>query len=386
MHILPPCLACTLVAIACALIAACSLPPPSQSTPGIAPFATAPPAIDISPGDLEAVLPRDAIPAITDPQFDDAESARAYMRPDEQIIGLILDGDVRAYSINILSRHEIVNDRIGGEPVAITWCPLCYSALVFSRRVDKQELTFGVSGKLYQNNLIMYDHQTESLWSQLLGQAVAGPLQGEQLRLLTAGQSTWEDWRSEHPDTKVLSKPKTSKVVPSTSDAADSTYNYSTDPYESYYASKDRGLVNRSVPEDASITAKRRILGLWVEDRVKAYYFRALRIEKVVNDTVAGVPVLIAFDSQSENGAGFQRRLDGQVLTFAVSAEGDRLILQDQQTGSRWNGLTGQAASGPMEGRQLRRLPTTYAFWFAWIAHFPETQIYQHDSLPTETP
>ncbi|MFQ5342261.1 MAG: DUF3179 domain-containing protein [Anaerolineae bacterium] len=380
IHCLPRC-SPGLIIIALATLTACNLPrsKPASKLEALAP---APPALDISPDDLKTVIPRDAIPAIIDPQFDGVAAARAYMRPDEQIVGLVLNGDIRAYPINILSRHEIVNDVVGGEPVAITWCPLCYSALVFSRRVNGNELTFGVSGKLYQNNLIMYDHQTESLWSQLLGQAVAGSLRGERLRLLTAVQSTWEDWHAEHPDTQVLSKPKTSNVFQNTSDAADSTYNYSVDPYQSYYASEARGLVNRSVPEDALVTAKRRVLGLWVGDKAKAYSFKTLALQKAVNDSLAGVPVLIAFDSQSENGAAFDRRLDGQVLSFAVADEGDRLFLQDQQTGSRWNGLTGQAVGGSMEGRQLRRLPTSYAFWFAWKAHFPETQVYQQDSLP----
>ncbi len=374
-----------LVIIAFATLTACNLPR-SKPAPQLEAFAPAPPALDISPDDLKTVIPRDAIPSITDPQFDKAPAARAYMRPDEQIVGLILNGDVRAYPINILSRHEIVNDVVGGEPVAITWCPLCYSALVFSRRVNGKDLTFGVSGKLYQNNLIMYDHQTESLWSQLLGQAVAGSSRGERLSLLTAVQTTWEDWRTEHPDTQVLSKPKTSNVFQGTSDAAESTYNYSVDPYQSYYASEARGLVNRSVPEDTQVTAKRRILGLRLEDQAKAYFFKALALQKAVNDSLAGVPVLVAFDAQSENGAAFDRRLDGRVLSFAVAGEGDRLLLRDQQTGSRWNGLAGQAVSGPMEGQQLRRLPATYAFWFAWKAHFPETQVYQQDALPAETP
>jgi hypothetical protein len=367
-----------------AMLTSCSLPGPPTSK--IEAFAPTPAVTLLNPRDLVTVLPRDAIPAITDPQFDSVGTAQSYMNADEQVIGLAIHGEVRAYPINILSRHEIANDVVGGEPIAITWCPLCYSALVFSRRANGDELTFGVSGKLYQNNLIMYDHQTDSLWSQLLGQAVAGPLSGTHLRLIVASQSTWEDWRAEHPDTLVLSKPKTLKVFLGTADVKDPMYNYSVDRYRSYYASRDRGIVNRNIPEDTEASVKERVLGLRIGDEAKAYFFRDLAQVGVVNDTLAGQPILITFDLKSENGAGFDRRLNGQVLTFSATKSGGNLALQDQQTDSRWNGLTGRAVSGPLAGQQLRRLPTTYAFWFAWKAHFPETQIYQHGALPTRTP
>ncbi|RME42585.1 MAG: DUF3179 domain-containing protein [Chloroflexi bacterium] len=365
-----------LAAITLFVLSACSLPP-DPSSPQLEDYTPTPPVIQVKPDDLVTVLPRDAIQAITSPAFDSVDEAQPYMRSDEQVIGLALNGDVRAYPINILSRHEIVNDVVGGEPVAITWCPLCYSALVFSRRVNGRELTFGVSGKLYENNLIMYDHQTESLWSQLLGQAVAGSLRGARLALKTASQTTWENWRVEHPDSLVLSKPKTLRVFYGTAEVKDPMYNYSVDRYRSYYASRDRGLVNRNIPEESNVAVKQRVLGLRIADDLKAYFFTALAQESVVNDTVAGLPVLITFDVVSENGAGFDRRLDGQVLTFRLAEAGERLILRDEQTNSRWNGLTGQAISGPLKGRQLRRLLTTYAFWFAWKAHFPETQVYR---------
>lgn len=347
------------------------------TSPTIETFAPAPAATPVSPDDLVSVLPRDAIEAIDDPQFDSAEDARAYMRPDEQVIGLALNDDVRAYPINVLSRHEVVNDVVGGVPVAVTWCPLCYSALVFSRQVDGRELTFGVSGKLYENNLVMYDRQTESLWSQLLGQAVAGPLRGKQLRMLTASQQTWDAWQAEHPNTRVLSKPKTLQAFLGSAEIKDPMYNYAVDRYRSYYASEDRGLVNRNIPEGTELTAKRRVVGLRLDNAAKAYFFDALAEAQAVNDHVAGQPVLITFDPRSENGAGFDRRLDDQVLTFEVVEDGDGSVLRDVQTGSRWDRLTGRGVGGRLAGRQLRRLPTTYAFWFAWKAHFPETQVYE---------
>lgn len=245
-----------LAAITLFVLSACSLPP-DPSSPQLEDYTPTPPVIQVKPDDLVTVLPRDAIQAITSPAFDSVDEAQPYMRSDEQVIGLALNGDVRAYPINILSRHEIVNDVVGGEPVAITWCPLCYSALVFSRRVNGRELTFGVSGKLYENNLIMYDHQTESLWSQLLGQAVAGSLRGARLALKTASQTTWENWRVEHPDSLVLSKPKTLRVFYGTAEVKDPMYNYSVDRYRSYYASRDRGLVNRNIPEESDDLAGR---------------------------------------------------------------------------------------------------------------------------------
>ncbi|MFV1858067.1 MAG: DUF3179 domain-containing (seleno)protein, partial [Anaerolineales bacterium] len=183
-----------------------------------------PPAVDTS--DIVAVLPRDSIPAILEPRFISVEKANREVAADERTIGVVINGDARAYPIPILSAHEIVNDVIGGEPVAVTWCPLCYTALVFSRRIEgiDEPLTLGVSGKLLHNTLVMYDKSSGSLWSQLYAAAVDGPLAGKSLAYFPSTHTEWQVWRTEYPNSKVLSKYQVCE--------SNSCRDYSIDPYK----------------------------------------------------------------------------------------------------------------------------------------------------------
>ncbi|MGB3717184.1 MAG: DUF3179 domain-containing (seleno)protein [Candidatus Promineifilaceae bacterium] len=167
-----------------------------------------PPPPEVDPALIDSLLPRDSILAIDEPQFQTAEEASQSLAPDKRGIGLVINGDARAYPIPVLSVHEIVNDNVGGEPVAITWCPLCYTALVFSRQVNEamEPLSFGVSGKLLYETLVMYDRQTESLWSQLYGAVVDGSMAGARLAFFPSVFTEWGAWLQQHPETLVLDK------------------------------------------------------------------------------------------------------------------------------------------------------------------------------------
>jgi Protein of unknown function (DUF3179) len=181
---------------------------------------------------LEGGPPRDGIPALTQPENIRASGAR-YLRPDDVVIGVELKGEARAYPLRILVWHEAVNDVLGGTPIAVTYCPLCNSALVFDRRVEGRTLEFGVSGLLYQSNVLLYDRArsggTESLWNQIQMRAVTGPAAraGQSLRLLPSSMIVWSDWRTRHPETTVLSI--------NTGFGRD----YANSPYGAYFASDE---------------------------------------------------------------------------------------------------------------------------------------------------
>ncbi len=150
--------------------------------------------------------PRDGIPALLNPEMVSAAEANRWLSKNDRVLGVFLNGEARAYPIRILNWHELVNDEIGGEPILVSWCPLCGSAVVYDPRVEGRRLTFGVSGLLWQRNLLMYDRETGSLWSQLLSEAVTGPLAGARLKVLSARHATWAEWKKAYPETRVLSQ------------------------------------------------------------------------------------------------------------------------------------------------------------------------------------
>lgn len=339
------------------------------------------PSVDL--GTLDTLLPPDAIPSIDSPLFEDAQTAAMHLQADERVIGIEINGQARAYPINILSSHEIVNDEVDGQPIAITWCPLCYTALVYKRPVykrpsgpDDKPLTFGVSGKLLQNTLVMFDRETESLWSQLYGFALDGPLSETKLEPISALHTDWATWRAQYPETLVLSKQQTRRQFSRTDFATAPRRSYDVDPYASYYQMPDEGVVDRQIPRDVdSLNPKRRILGLRIGQAAKAYPYEVLAENPILNDEVASVPILVWFDAPSRSGQVFARELNGQRLTFQQSAA-NAFELIDAETGSRWNAISGLSTSGPLHGSKLTPIPFTTAFAFGWYSYFPHSETF----------
>ena len=308
---------------------------------------------------IYTLLPKDGIRSIDDPSFVSAAEATD-MADQEFIIGVSIDGDTRAYSINVLSRHEIVNDVVGGVPIAITYCPLCFTGIVYDRRVEGETLEFGVSGKLVMNDLVMYDRQSNSLWQQILGEGIDGRYKGTRLTLLPATQTTWAQWRATHPDTLVLDK----------------NGGYGSDSYAGYYSGGDQGVLG-GFRSDDRLPAKAFVLGLLVGDEPKAYPFQELAGQTVVHDTVGGRDLVIVYDDRSGTAVAFDRRVEGQRLTFEPAGliEGD-LLIRDEETGSVWSGLSGTAQEGPLAGTRLKQLPAFYSFWFAWSDFYVNSALY----------
>jgi hypothetical protein len=227
---------------------------------------------------------------------------------------------------------------------------------VYSREVNGTEYTFGVSGKLIMNALVMYDRQTESLWSQILGEAVAGPLEGARLEYVPALHTTWAEWKALHPDTLALVK----------------GYYGAATPYDDYYQSDAPGVIGETVRDDR-LYVKEFVIGVERNGEAAAYPFSALNAQPVVNDVIGGEPVLVVFNADTAAGAVFSRVVDGQTLTFSAQ---EGLALTDAETGSTWTGLTGEAAAGPLKGTRLTQLKSTSAFWFGWKDWYPNTRIF----------
>jgi hypothetical protein len=228
---------------------------------------------------------------------------------------------------------------------------------VYSREINDQEYTFGVSGKLIMNVLVMYDRQNDSLWSQLLGEAVEGPLKGAKLEFLPAVHTTWEDWKTQHPDTLALVKGYSG--------------NYSS--YRSYNQSGRAGVLGETFQDDR-LYVKEFVVGVHLGDQAVAYPFSVLNDEPVVNDQVDDTPLLVFFNTETGAAVVFSRRLaDNRVLSFSVK---DALTLEDAESGSTWDGMSGLAVDGPLGGTQLKPVKHTNSFWFGWKDWFPDTELY----------
>jgi hypothetical protein len=321
--------------------------------------------------------PRDGIPPIDSPRFESVASADSWIDDPEPVILLDHKGETRAYPLQILIWHEIVNDQIGGEPVAVTFCPLCNTALVYLRPiVDGTPLSFGTSGNLRNSDLVMWDRQTESWWQQFNGEAIVGDLTGTRLVPLPAAIISWSDFKSSHPDGQVLSK------------ETGYTRSYGRNPYPGYDNVNNLPFAFSGNP-DGELPPMARVVGITLPGDQGAAYPRDLIEEnQVLNETIAGQPVVIlwkpgtasALDSASipdgrdiGTTAVFDRTIDGEVLTFSANGDG---TYTDLETGSSWD-ILGSAQEGPLAGSQLIPLPYHDTFWFAWAAFVPDGNLIQ---------
>ena len=234
---------------------------------------------------------------------------------------------------------------------------------MYAREIEGRELTFGVSGKLIMNALVMYDRQTDSLWSQFLGVAVAGDFEGSALEPLASSLTTWGEWRDEHPATLVL-------------DQGGRRH----DTYASHYTDGSAGVLGESLPDDR-LGRKEFVAGVQWDGGAKAYPFRQLNETPIVNDTFRGRDLLVVFSSDNATVAIYDRTAGGRALTFeaasGAAAEGVAIPLRDVETGSVWSGRSGAAVSGPLAGERLELLPSLQVFWFAWSDFFPQTDFYE---------
>ncbi len=263
--------------------------------------------------------PKDGIPSIDHPQFLKAE--KADLQNGERVLGVVQNGIAKAYPIKILNYHEIVNDEFQGNRVVVTYCPLCGSGIAFDAEIDGTFYTFGVSGLLYNSDVLLYDRQTESLWSQLEYKAISGPMTGKELEILPTANTTWMNWRSKHPQTLVLSE-QTGHIR-----------DYSRDPYPKY---QDASTLFFPVSaQNDEFHPKEMVIGIYINGVSKAYPFSELEKadKRSIGDTINGERIEIRYDAESKSAE-------------ILNAEG---VL----------------------------LPAITNFWFAWYAFNPDTAVFR---------
>jgi hypothetical protein len=266
---------------------------------------------------------KNGIPSIDQPEFISASDVR-FLKKDDRILGIEIGGISRAYPIKIMNWHEIVNDHIDKVYFTVTYCPLCGTGMAFSAQLNNKKLKFGVSGLLYNSDVLLYDRETESLWSQIMAQAVTGQYKGTHLQVLALEHTTWSAWKQAHPDTEVLST-KTGY-----------RRNYDRDPYQGY--EKSTGIyfsVSNTAP--TSYHPKERVLGVTIDGISKAYPFVELNKNGVPRfiDKINKTPLTVHWDQKNQSG-------------FITTEQG-------------------------------QKIPIVQSYWFAWFTFHPYTLVYQAD-------
>jgi len=311
--------------------------------------------------------PKDGIPSIDDPKFISVQKASEFLEDNKLGIAVEKDGDWRFYPFQILVWHEIVNDVFKGENILVTYCPLCQTGIVFVPEVEGEFVEFGTSGRLYNSNLVMYDRKTDSLWSQQGGRAIVGKLAGERLKIRSADNIFWSEFRKAHPEAEVLSR-KTGV-----------SRDYSSDPYGEYYTTK--GTLFPLENEDDRLFDKAITYGLEVNGETKAYAEEAIKRDGLINDVFADLNLVVVVEPITQavrfyNSSIYHpisSSLDGR-LVVEFELRDDELF--DTATGSKWS-FDGEALSGPLVGERLERINPEFGFWFAWVAFNPKTHLYK---------
>ncbi len=271
---------------------------------------------------LDGGPPKDGIPALTDPKVIGANEA-SYLNEQDRVIGLFLGGESKAYPIKILNWHEVINDQMGNSSVVVTYCPLCGTGMVFDALIEGARLHFGVSGKLYNSDVLIYDRRHESLWSQIGMKAVSGHFVGTNLKHLPAEHTTWKAWRAKYPKTRVLSH--------------ETGYprDYSRDPYADY--ANTRKLMFPVKNQDSRLGTKDWVVGIIIGDEARAYPFSELaklaENQLPLKDSMNGKQLSVNYDHSNRSAQ----------ITDAAGAE----------------------------------IPSVQVFWFAWQAFYPETSLYR---------
>ena len=262
--------------------------------------------------------PRDGIPALDAPRFESVQQAR-WLKPEDRVLGIQRNGVARAYPVAILNWHEIVNDVIGGEAVAITYCPLCGTGVALAARLNGRDAHFGVSGLLYNSDVLLYDRETESLWSQIPGRAVSGKMAGHTLPRIPLMHTTWQDWRARFPHSEVLSS------------RTGYDRDYTRNPYQGY--ANSRSVWFSVAQQDERLHPKAWVVGVEMNGHYKAYPFDELALTGgTLRDTVGGAKITVRYDAAHRNA-------------WVEDARGETIA-------------------------------TVAAYWFAWQAFHPDTEIF----------
>lgn len=280
----------------------------------------------LKPGELILAALEDDIPPIQAEVSNFVPAEKADLDDLELIVGLLIGGKSRAYPVRLLSLHEVVNDQIDGDFFAVTWCPLCFTAIVYNRVIEDKLFSFRASGYLLNDNLVLIDHPTNTLWSQLLGQGIKGAHRGTLLEVLPSTISPWGVWKEAYPETMVLS-PKTLGYV-------DDIY----DPYTGYYSSGAAGF-GSAEDTDQRLPGKSLIEGISLGNYQIAFPLEILQEQKIIQHQFESYSLVALYSELQGTSHIYLRKINGDVLNFDLNEAGDLLI--DKQTGTTWDILTG---------------------------------------------
>jgi len=352
---------------------------------------------------VRPVLKPDRVQPLHDPSYMTAEEALDAYPPRTRVMGIVHEGQVRAYPLAVLSYREVVHDVIGGAPVAVTWSPFCYTARAFLAPADSP-IRFGSTGRVVINSPVMYDADTGVRWLQYLGSPLEGPDIGFRLTEIPSLNTTLQAWIDAYPETEVLDD----RVAPTV------------DLFDRYYAGGRAGM-HGAPHRDARWPPKEIVAGVDVDGDACAFPMSWLQIEPVVNETVGGVPFVVVYEEHSASVMAFRAEsADGRSLTFEPGVwedpeddeeeeeEDDRvedvpddddeewgedeepdyepMMIYDAETGSQWQATSGTCLEGELAGEQLERVVSGLSFWFAWTNFHPSTRLPPRPDLSVLAP
>lgn len=308
---------------------------------------------------------QDGIPAIDAPLFQSVSNPdNDYIFNNDLVTGIVVDGEYRAYPHKILNWHEVVNDSVGSDVFVLSHCPLTGSSLAWDVEDSSTNPEFGVSGLLYNSNLILYDRRTDSRWSQMLEQSVWGSRSGESPARIQVIETTWTTWQSMYPNSQVLTR---------------DTGFYSNADYFIYpygeYRWNDQLLFPVS-NDDNRLHKKDRVIGIRSDTSAKVYQLDGFGdLTQTINEQFEGTPIVVVGNTVLNFAAIFDRELgDGTLLTFSPLAGQLPGVMEDNE-GNVWD-VFGTAISGPRMGTQLDSTNSYIAMWFAWATFFENTEIH----------
>ncbi len=318
---------------------------------------------DFAQGELFAAAARDAIPSLTHPRVIGAHAP--FMLDGDRVLGVVINGEPRAYPFGILWWHELINDRVGGQNILVSYCPLTGSGIVFDPDIDGEPREFIVSGLLYRSNLVMLDEQSETLWNQMLLGSQCGMDRGRELGRLPVVETNWGDWKTRYPNTTVLNL-----------DTGFTDRPYFQYPYGNYAVPENDFVdyLTNGVTWQRDLKTKELVLGLFEGQLAVAYSLERLAAKGsayVENGEIGSTPYAVVSRAEWNTAQAFDRRVNGETLTFTMTAT-QPFTMTDNETGSEWDSR-GEAISGPLVGQQLALVADSYvAFWFAWSLFYPD--------------
>ena len=312
--------------------------------------------------EFEEVFPAKAIQVLDQPTTVSVAEAASHIGEFDEVMGITIEGESRAYPIGLMNRYEIANDTLGGQAVAVTFCAYCNTGISFLRSVESEQgesqtLHFEVSGQFLDNAMVMMDRESGSLWAQSRLQAVEGSFTGQTLALLTASQVPWVEWVKAHPETTLV----IDESVPVTG--------------------ADNGFVLPALPSaESNVTSDSEemtadyVVGVASEENAWAFPIEKIEQVGVINEEIAGqAPFVLVALAQPGAIMAWQRTHDGQTLTFVQEND----TLKDKETGTIWNKENGRAEEGPLQGAQLQSFATQFMHWLGWLDLHPTSELWQ---------